>query len=121
MASKTEKSIIVARNEMAMIELAPVEINHDQSVEEMIGDFKFNNSDINSEHFPNVNGGKLGSEDVNLMLVRPVPSGEAYSTEKVLTCLDEAGFIPEDLPALSPLKAKGHADEKGGGGVRDIT
>jgi len=121
MTSKTKSGIIVAKHEMATIGLAPVEINHDQSVEEMVGGFNFSNSDINSENFPNVNGDKLGSEDVNLLLVRPIPSGKRYSTEKVIEMLDRAGFIPEDIPALSPLKAKENADELWYAGVRFIT
>lgn len=120
MASKTKGGIIVARNEMATIKLAPVDINHDQSVEEMIGDCKYNNSDINSKNFPNVNGDKLGSEDVSLILARPVIPGERYPTDEVIALFDEASFVSEDIPALSSLKAKNHTVELHAAGVHFI-
>lgn len=121
MASKTKSGIVVTRSEMTILELASVEINHNLSVEEMIGYFKNNDSDINSHNFPNVTGGQLGIKGVNLFLARPVPRGDTYFTAKVLTCLDEAGFVPEDLPALSSLNAKQHADELWEAGVGNIT
>ena len=104
MKTETRDSIIVAHQAIETIELAPHNINHDQTVEEMVSGLSYANPDLTDANFPNVNGGKTGIEEVKLFDVRPVPSGQSWATDKVLATLDEAGFVPEDLPALAVQK-----------------
>lgn len=118
--TKTDNSIIVAHNDIdETIELVTLAINYDLTVEEMIEGLLYNDSDITSENFPNCKVGKTGTEEANLLLMRPVPSGQSWSTDQVLAVLDGAGFVQEELPALVPFKE--HMDELYKAGVQYVT
>ena len=107
--------IIVVRHDFPVIELAPATGRFDQTVEEMIAGMPNNNPDITSAHFPECRGAKAGQEDIRLFLAKPLLERQHLPTEDVLRRLDEAGFVPEGLPRLAPLKD--HADELWGAGV----
>lgn len=107
--------IIVARHDFPVVELAPLAVGFDRTVEEMIAGLPNNNPDITSAHFPECRGGKAGQEQVRLFLAKPLHDRQHLPTEEVLRRLDEAGFVPEGLPQLAPLKD--HADELWGAGV----
>jgi len=108
-------SIILARHDIPVIELAPMVAEFGQTVEEMIAGMPNNNPDITSAHFPECRRGKTGREEVRLLLAKAVHERQHIPTEDVLRRLDEAGFIAEDLPGLALLK--GHADELWSAGI----
>jgi hypothetical protein len=118
--------IIVARRDLPVIELAPMVARLDQTVEDMIAGMPNNNPDITSAHFPTAGAagrarslecrsGKTGQEEVRLCLAKPVHDREHLQTADVLRRLDQAGFVPEDLPQLCLLKD--HAEELWAAGV----
>lgn len=119
MKTETQGSIIVAHQAIETIEFAPLDIDHDQAVEEMVSGLLYANPNLTDANFPNVHSGKTGIEEVKLCDVRPVPSGQSWATDKVLAALDEAGFIPEDLPALTVQKD--HIDELRAAGINYLT
>jgi len=108
-------SIIVARYDCPVIELAPMVADFDQTVEEMIAGLPNNHPDITSAHFPECRRGKTGREEVRLFLVKPLHDREHLPVEDVLQRLAEAGFVREGLPQLALLKH--HADDLWAAGV----
>lgn len=107
--------IVVAHYNYPVIELAPLTVDLDQTVEQMISGLPNNNSDITSSHFPACRGGKSGKEQVRLFLAKPLDDRQHVALEEVLRRLDSVGFVPVDLPYLALLKE--HADELWEAGV----
>jgi hypothetical protein len=107
--------IIVAHYDYPVIELAPMTVRFDHTVEEMIAGLPNNSPDITSAHFAECRCGKAGQEEVRLLLAKPLQDRQHLPMEEVLRRLDEAGFAPEDLPQLALLKH--HADELWAAGV----
>jgi hypothetical protein len=107
--------IIVAHYNYPVIELAPAIARFDQTVEEMIAGLPNNNPDITSAHFAECRRGKTSQEEAKLFLAKPLHDRQHLPMEEVLRRLDEAGFVPEDLPQLALLKH--HAGELWAAGV----
>ncbi len=107
--------IIAAHYTYPVIELAPVVVRFDQTVEEMTAGMPNNNSSITSVHFAACRAGKKGSEQARLLLAKPLHDRQHLPMEEVLRRLGEAGFVPEGLPQLAVLKE--HADELWAAGV----
>jgi hypothetical protein len=110
--------IIAARHDFPVIELAPMAVRYDQTVEEMIAGLPNNNPDVTSGHFPECRRGKTGREDVRLLLARPFHDRQHVPPENHLGRLDEAGLVPEGLPQLALLKD--HAEELWAAGVHFV-
>ena len=107
--------IIVARHDFPVIELAPLVVAFDRTVEEMVAGLPNSNRDITSPHFPECRGREAGQESSRLLLAKPLQDRQHLPTEDVLRRLDEAGFAPAGLPQLALLKD--HADELWAAGV----
>ena len=107
--------IVVARHDFPVVDLAPLVARFDQTVEHMIAGLPNNNPDITSAHFAECRRGRTGQEEVRLFLAKPLHDRQHLPVEDVLRYLDEAGFVPEDLPQLALLKD--HADELWAAGV----
>jgi len=110
--------IIVARHGMPIIELTPMGVNYDLTVEEMIAGYAQSDPDITSEHFPNCRSGRTGIvTEIGLCLVKPVSSGsgQGYSDSKVEEMVTAAGYSFEELSVLGALKE--HADELWNAGI----
>lgn len=116
MASAIKDRLFVVRHIMETIELVAVEVNHNETVEEMIGTGTHGGNDvwITSTNLPNVHGGKTGVENISPFLVKAVSGvyeGARITFNQVLSKLDEDGWIPEDLPALAALNKERCAEE----------
>jgi len=110
---------IIVEHEMPVIELTPLGVNYDLTVEEMIAGLRNNNPNITSEHFPNCRSGRTGIvTEIGLCLVKPVPSGHGYSDPKAEEMVTAAGYSFEELPVLGVLKE--HADELWNAGIQYI-
>jgi hypothetical protein len=109
------RGIVVARHDFPVIELAPMAVKLDQTVEEMIAGLPNNNPHITSAHFPHCRAGSTGQGEARLLLAKPVHEREHFPMEDVLRRLAGARFVPEDLPQLALLKH--HADELWAAGV----
>ena len=107
--------IIVRRYDYPVIELAPMTVRFDRTVEEMIAGLPNNNPDITSAHFAECRRGCAGDEKVQLFLAKPLHDREHMPMEEVLRRLDKTGFAPEDLPHLASLRD--HADELWAAGI----
>jgi hypothetical protein len=107
--------IIVARHDFPVVELAPLVITFDRTVEAMIAGLPNNSPDITSEHLPACRGGKIGEQQAKLSLAKPLHDRQHLPTDEVLRLLDAAGLIPEGLPQLAALAD--HADELWAAGV----
>ena len=111
-------SIIAAHYTFPVIELAPVVVRFDQTVEEMVAGLLNTNPEITSEHFSECRGGKTGAEEARLFLAKPLDHRTHRPKEEVLRRLDAAGFVPEDLPQLAALRD--HCDELRAAGISFI-
>ncbi|KKQ94598.1 MAG: hypothetical protein UT66_C0034G0002 [candidate division CPR2 bacterium GW2011_GWC1_39_9] len=105
----TSSGIIVARHVIETIKLAPIRIDHDLEFARIIEGLYGHDSGINYTNIPDCNAGKNGIEEASLFLVRPVPYWQVWLTDRVLSLLDEAGFVQEEFPTLFSLM--GHAEE----------
>lgn len=110
--------VIVAHHTYPVIELAPMIVTFDETVEEMVAGLLNTNSDITSEHFPECRRGRTGQEEATLLLAKPLHDRQHAPVEEVLRRLDGSGFVPEDLPQLARLKD--HADELWTAGVHFV-
>lgn len=106
-------SIIVYPPSFPIIELRPYLVNYDQSVEEMIAGLPHNDC-ITSKRFPNCRGDKTGLKEIRAYLVKPT----FLLISTCLQLLNKNNFIPEDLPALAPLKE--YAEEFYGSSIYSI-
>jgi len=107
--------IVVAHYTYPVIALAPMVVDLDQTVEEMVAGLLNTNPDLTSEHFPDCRRGRTGHGEARLLLARPLGDREHRPAEEVLRRLNESGLVPEDLPQLAKLKD--HADELWAAGV----
>lgn len=120
---QTKKLIVVAEYNLPIVVLAPLPINYDLTVEEMVAGVS-KDKDITSKHFPNCRAGKTGVEEAQLFLIRPVPLRttvpfrKILSTQDVEKILNRVGFICEEIPALAALKK--HYDELWAQGIEFI-
>ncbi len=96
------------------IRIRPLILNYDQTVEQMIAkEGLVNDGNITSIHFPNCKKKEMGTEEIELFLIAPVPRFTCYSITEVEQAIDKAGFKPADLAELSLLK--NHMDD-----LRDV-
>lgn len=98
-----------------LIELAPLFVDYRQPLERMIGprgrenfvgameEFMEGPVRYAADYFPNCNEGRTGQEWRNLLLFRPAPLDEPWGLPHILSAIDEAGFVPEELPSLLSL------------------
>jgi hypothetical protein len=107
--------IIVARRDFPVIELAPLTVSFDRTVEAMVAGLPNSNPDVVSAHFPACRGGNTGEARARFSLAKPLHDRQHAPTDDVLGLLDAAGFVPEGLPQLAVLKD--HADELWAAGV----
>lgn len=112
------RTVIAAHYTYPVIELAPVVVRFDQSVEEMVSGLLNTNPDITSAHFPHCRRGRSAAEKAPLFLAKPLHDREHEPREEVARRLEQSGFAPEDLPQLAALKD--HADELWAAGVRYV-
>jgi hypothetical protein len=110
--------IIVAHYTYPVIELAPMVVTFDETVEEMVAGLLNTNPDLTSGNFSECRRGKTGSEEARLFLAKPLHDRQHLPMAEVLRRLDEAGFVPEGLPQLAKLK--NHADELWAAGVHFV-
>lgn len=111
------KRIIVARH-LPRVELAPLRVNYDLTVEEMIAGYP-SDTDITSVHLPNCRRGKTGVvTEQGLCLVNPTRPHYGYSDPKVARTITAAGYIFEEMPVLASLKD--HAKELWEAGIEHI-
>ncbi|MBM3946997.1 MAG: hypothetical protein FJ315_06325 [SAR202 cluster bacterium] len=112
------RSIIAARYTFPVIELAPIVMDLDRTVDEMVAGLWNTNPDITSEHFPDCRRGSRGLQEARLWLAKPLEDRQHRPEEEVRRRLEEAGFVPEDLPQLACLKE--HADELWAAGMHFV-
>jgi hypothetical protein len=98
-----------------LIELAPLVIDYRQPLERIIGprgrelfvaameEFLEGPIRYAADYFPNCNGGRTGEQLRNLLLFRPMPLDEYWGLSHSLSAIDEAGFVPEELPSMARL------------------
>jgi hypothetical protein len=98
-----------------LIELAPMVIDYSLPLERMIGDEgrkifvegmeEFMEEPIRYavDYFPNCKAGRTGKQWRNLLLFRPTPLDDRWGLPHILSVIDEAGFVPEELPSLASL------------------
>ena len=110
--------IVVAHYIYPVIEFAPMVVDLDRSVEEMVAGLLNTNPDLTSEHFPDCRRGYTGPREARLFRAKPLQDRQHVPLEEVLRRLDASGFIPEDLPQLAQLKD--HADELWAAGVHFV-
>jgi hypothetical protein len=110
--------IIVAHYTYPVIELAPLVVTFDETVEEMVAGLLNTNADITSANFPECRSGKTGSEEARLFLAKPLQDRQHRPAEDMLRRLDEAVFVPQGLPQLARLKER--ADELWAAGVHFV-
>lgn len=110
--------VILAHYTYPVIELAPMVVTFDNTVEEMVGGLLNTNPDITSEHFPDCRRGRSGQAEARLFLAKPCHGREHLPAEEVLRRLEGSRFVPEGLPQLAALKD--HADELWAAGVHFV-
>lgn len=110
--------IVVAHYTYPVIELAPMIVTFDETVEQMVAGLLNTNPNLTSEQFPEYRGGKTGAEEVRLFLAKPLHDGQHLPLVEVLRRLDGSGFVPKGLPHLARLKD--HADELWARGVHFV-
>lgn len=121
MTTEAKGGIIIARHMPEAIELVPLRVDFDQTVQEAVNAkyLSSGESDLIAQNFDWSKRGQTGVNELTLVLVRLVPTHQSWKTDKVLFHLDEAGFIPEDMPALTTII--GHADELYEKGISYVT
>jgi hypothetical protein len=102
-------------NSPKLIELVPILIDYDQPLERMIGvtgrllfvaameEFMDEPIRYAVDYFPNCKAGRTGKQWRNLLLFRPTPLDDRWGLPHILSAIDEAGFVPEELPSLARL------------------
>jgi len=96
------RQLIVGQPGLAVIELAPREINHDQPLKERFAGLDADEFD--EADFPNRNDEKTGIEVVNLCLVQATAVNDPIPEEEVSKRIDQAGYIARELIDLALLK-----------------
>jgi len=96
-----------------LIELAPILIDYDRTVEKMMEDpEEFENIMLEctdgpigyvTDYFPNCKEGRTGQQVRELLLFRPMRSDMVFGRPRILATIDEAGLVPEELPSLVSL------------------
>lgn len=96
-----------------LIELVPVVINYDMTVEKMMADyhpFEYMMQECADEpigyaadYFPGCKEGRIGKQTRELLLFRPVPDGEYWGLSQIQAAIDKAGYVAEELPSLAAL------------------
>ena len=102
-------------NSPKLIELAPILIDYGQPLERMIGvtgrhlfvaameEFMEGSIRYAVDYFPNCMAGRTGKQWRNLLLFRPTPLDDRWGLQHILSAIDEADFVPEELPSLARL------------------
>lgn len=96
-----------------LIELVPVIIDYDLTVEKMMADyhpFEYMMEECAdrpigyaTDYFPGCKEGRTGKQTRELLLYRPVPIGEYWGLSQIQTAIDLAGYVAEELPSLAAL------------------
>jgi hypothetical protein len=105
-------SVIAARHDFPVLELAPLEVSSGQTVEDMVAGLPHNHPDLTSEHFSACRSTGAGG---TLFLAKPLADRQHRPVDDLLRLLDAAQFAPVGLPELAALKQ--HADELWAAGV----
>jgi hypothetical protein len=106
------RSVIVARRDFPVIELAPLAARPDLTIEELIAGLSNNHRDITSAHFAAV---APAQETPGLYLAKPLENRQHLRVDDLLQRLEAAGFVPADLRQLALLAED--ADELWAAGV----